>query len=332
MASSSSIDRDMAGCSAAGKAPNQPGGVVCSANKLYQRLCFSRGEEGVCVGRRQQASAQRVVGLQKLCLWTKVGHLGQREIVRAGWRSGEGKFMLADGRVGGARGCRAAHTNKRLWALTSQKEKRHGLRGEVAFVNLNLELPVPRDKSTHHTSASNSTLASAICSSPALCSLLLCIYSFTTLPILVSHPCLNLLFSRCWHGPIGRLVACILVLSSADSLSSTREQPCYQHSGYMPNPTKTAFPCLSITMPNQPWSFYSRGIYHTYSRVHVYIHPHVQAHCEHHAFAKGSPCITPLATRPSASAPRMFHGPIHGQSAFAHALCVAKAESSCICV
>lgn len=174
--------------------------------------------------------------MQKLCLWAKVGHLGQREIVRAGWRSGEGKFVLADGRVGGARGCRAARTNKRLWALTSQKKKRHGLRGEVAFVNLNLELPVPRDKSTHHTSASNSTLASAICSSPALCSLLLCIYSFTTIPP-SSHPLLKPPFSCCCHPSIGQLVAYIHVLSYADSLStappshwkmpSTREQPYY---------------------------------------------------------------------------------------------------------
>lgn len=51
------------------------------------------------VGRRQQASAQRVVGLQKLCLWAKVGHKGQREIVRAGWRSGGGQ-VCAGGRAG----------------------------------------------------------------------------------------------------------------------------------------------------------------------------------------------------------------------------------------
>lgn len=155
MASSSSIDMDMAGCSAAGKAPNQPRGVVCIPRKLQHQLDLSAGGGWACRAwttgsrrpRRGTVACRSCVYGPRWGTWAGgrlCGHANGAVEESLCWRTGGGRLSKKQ--------CRAARTDKKA-SGADVAEKRHGLRGEVAFVNL--ELPVPRDK---HTSASNSTL------------------------------------------------------------------------------------------------------------------------------------------------------------------------------
>ena len=63
---------------------------MCSQEASTPALLESWWRMGVAgVDNRQQTSARRDDGLQKLCLWTKVGHLGRRETVRARKQDGD---------------------------------------------------------------------------------------------------------------------------------------------------------------------------------------------------------------------------------------------------